>query len=143
AAASVAITRSLLQSGFSFLYVLPLNVLALFAVLLTPPPAVLSLLLASSLVLSGIARFWPINFFVFALGAIGLGGFMNSCFKLAYKRGEGSRARRMEEGVKERRSRGGRGKVERREQRKSTDNEAALVVLVIGSLFASLIGALP
>ena len=134
-AAAFGATRWILQSGMSPLFATPPVLLALFAIYLTPVAAVEALLLATILVLCGAAKYWPINFLAFALGSIGLGGFLSACLQWADAT---SRAPPRRAGQK-------RAPPRRRPlpPRESTDNQGALIVLVIGSLFASLIGALP
>ncbi|KAL1523976.1 hypothetical protein AB1Y20_018891 [Prymnesium parvum] len=135
-AASVGFTRFIVQFSIPLIVGLPLMMMGYASIYFMPVAAVESLLLAATLVLCGVAKFWPINFLTFALGAIGLGGFLVSCLKFAdaFQR----RASREPSGA--------RAPVAQRRGKalpQNTDNQGALVVLVIGSLFAALIGALP
>ena len=141
--ASFAITRSILQTGVSISFAVPPIVLALVAIYFTPVAAVESSLLAVTLVLSGAAKYWPINFLVLALGAIGLGGFVNACLQwgdAAMRSSSGSSSARRRQGA------GRKGRVAPRRAptpQETTDNETALITLVVGSIFAAVIGALP
>lgn len=136
-AASFVVTRLLLQAGFSWVFSIPFIAIAAAVLYFMPVAAVESMMAASILVLCGAAKYWPINFFVLVLGAIGVGGLMNACLQWS-EFIEPALARR-----KRKTTRQSRVTKSRAIRPRNPDNEAALIVLVIGSLFASLIGALP
>jgi hypothetical protein len=136
-AASIVLTRAVLGTGLSVPFAIPPVVMALIGVYFTPVAAVESMLAAGLLIACGAAKYWPINFLVLILGAVGIGGALNAAMQWidAFTRPLATRsapARR-------------RPAKRRLKQAKSepTDNNGGLITLVIGSVLASIIGALP
>jgi hypothetical protein len=105
-----------------------------------PVIAVEAVLLALAFVATGLANYWPINLVVFAFGSAGLAGCLQGVLvwwearraAAARRRGEKAprRNRREEEAARPSRS-------------TPEDGSAGLVALLIGTLTASIVGALP
>lgn len=135
--AGVVLLRAAAASQAAAVYAL----VASLVVLVTPILALEAILLTGLFVVTGAANYWPMNLFTMLLGAAGGGGALHGVMQW-WERQAARRGGR-DAGKATRKRTESRGDAQRLTPDASEDGSGGLIVLVITTLTAAIVGALP